>query len=46
MNYHYADWVYRRHGLEYAMRGEFFSKTGSALAKAFERMGIPCEVLF
>jgi len=46
MNYHYADWVYRRHGLEYAMGDEFFAKEGNALAKALEREGIPCEVLF
>ena len=24
MNYHYADWVYRKHGLEDALTDEFF----------------------
>ncbi|MEM3462246.1 MAG: radical SAM protein [Candidatus Bathyarchaeia archaeon] len=46
MNYHYADWVYRRHGLEYAMKDVFFSEMGRALAKAFRGIGIPCEILF
>ncbi|MEM3589674.1 MAG: radical SAM protein [Candidatus Bathyarchaeia archaeon] len=46
MNYHYADWVYRRHGLEYAMKDVFFSEMGGALAKAFRGIGIPCEILF
>jgi len=46
MNYHYADWVYRRHGLEYAMRDGFFSEMGGALAKAFKAIGIQSEMLF
>jgi DNA repair photolyase len=26
LNYHYADWVYRKHGLEYAMKNEYFDR--------------------
>ena len=26
MNYHYADWVYRKHGLEDALTDEFFDR--------------------
>jgi hypothetical protein len=32
MNYHYADQVYREHGLEYALSDEFFDKVQKALA--------------
>ena len=46
MNYHYADWVYRKHGLEYAMTEDFFIAKKEELASAFEREGIPCQVLF
>jgi DNA repair photolyase len=46
MNYHYGDWVYRKHHLEYAMsRDSFFSK-GKDLASAFAGQGIECRVLF
>jgi DNA repair photolyase len=33
MNYHYADWVYRKYGLEYALTEEFFYRTGQNLAR-------------
>ena len=46
MNYHYADWVYRRYGLENALTGDFFIRKKEELASAFEREGIHCQVLF
>jgi DNA repair photolyase len=46
MNYHYADWVYRKHRLEYAMTENFFTQKKKELASAFEIEGIPCQVLF
>jgi len=46
MNYHYADQVYRKHGMEWAMKEGFFIRTGKDLRTSFERKGIPCEVLF
>jgi DNA repair photolyase len=46
MNYHYADWVYRKHGLEYAMTNEFFSKKKLEIAALLEREGIPYEFEF
>lgn len=46
MNYHYADWVYRRHGLEYAMAPSFFAEKKMELASACRREGIPCQILF
>jgi hypothetical protein len=32
MNYHYADWVYRKYGLEDTFTDDFFYRTGQALA--------------
>ena len=46
MNYHYADWVYRRYGLEYAMTDGFFAQMKRELADGFEKVGIPCQLLF
>lgn len=41
-NYYYADWVYKKYGMEYAMKKDFFLKKGNELRAAFEREGIPC----
>jgi DNA repair photolyase len=46
MNYHYADWVYRKHRLEYAMTEGFFARKKEELASAFEKEGVPCQMLF
>ncbi len=46
MNYHYADWVYRRYKLEYAMTRNFFAQKKIELANAFEREGTPHQLLF
>jgi DNA repair photolyase len=46
MNYHYADWVYRKHRLEYAMTDNFFSQKKLELADALEKEGIPYQLLF
>ncbi len=46
MNYHYADRVYRKYGLEDKLTGEFFERTGRELADACERSGIPCVLTF
>lgn len=46
MNYHYADWVYNRNGLEYARKSNFFEEKKVELANAFKRENIPCELLF
>jgi DNA repair photolyase len=46
MNYHYADWVYKRYNLEHAMSEHFFAEKKKELASAFEREGIPCQLLF
>jgi DNA repair photolyase len=46
MNYHYADWVYRKFKLEHAMTDDFFASKKRELVSAFEKEGIPCQVLF
>jgi DNA repair photolyase len=46
LNYHYADWAYKRYGLSWAREDSFFSQKGEELREAFEREGIPCQILF
>jgi len=46
MNYHYADWVYKEHSLEYALTPEFFTQNKMMLAEALEERGIPYQILF
>jgi DNA repair photolyase len=46
MNYHYADWVYKKFGLEYAMSDDFFNKKKKELASTFKKEGVSCQVLF
>jgi len=46
MNYHYADWVYRKYKLEKAMRREFFIKKKDELILSFKNKGILCHTLF
>jgi DNA repair photolyase len=46
MNYHYSDWVYRKHNLVAAMSYKFFSQTGKELASAFKKQCVDCQVVF
>ena len=46
MNYHYADWVYRKHGLEDRLEGDFFERAGRDLASACEEHGISYNIVF
>jgi DNA repair photolyase len=46
LNYHYADQIYKRYGIEWAMEDSFFSQKGEELRMAFEREGISCQVVF
>ena len=46
LNYHYADSVYKKHGMQWAMEDSFFSQKGEELKTAFEREGIPCQMVF
>lgn len=46
MNYHYGDWVYKKHNLESAKGEDFFFQRSKELSSAFEKVGIDCQVLF
>jgi len=46
MNYHYSDWVYRKHNLESTMSDDFFSSKGKELASVFAKQGIECRAVF
>jgi len=45
LNYHYADRVYIKHGLEWARSDRFFEENISRLKKDFQKKGIECEVV-
>jgi DNA repair photolyase len=42
MNYHYADWVYRKYGLEENMTDDYFYQVERTLSSAFAKLGISC----
>ena len=44
LNYHYADWVYRKYGLNDKMTDEFFYQTGRTLYSTFAKLGINCSL--
>ncbi len=46
LNYHYADWAYKKYGLEWAMEDSFFRNKADELKAAFEKEGLPCQIVF
>jgi DNA repair photolyase len=40
MNYHYADWVYRKSGLEDKMTDDYFYRMEQTLSSTFAKLGI------
>jgi DNA repair photolyase len=46
MNYHYADWVYRKYGLEDKLTDDFFQRSGGEIAAACKRLGISSNLAF
>ena len=46
LNYHYADRVFKKYGMQWAMKDSFFQEKGEELRKAFEKNGISCQVLY
>lgn len=46
LNYHYADAVYKKFGMQWAREDSFFREKGEELRTAFEKNGTPCQVLF
>ncbi len=45
LNYHYADWVYRRYNLLWAKEDRFFIDMAARLKRGFEKFGIECQVV-
>ena len=43
MNYHHADWVYRKYGLEEMNSAGYFDVVEQTLRLAFGRLGIACQ---
>jgi DNA repair photolyase len=43
MNYHYADWVYRKYSLQDYLTDDYFSRTERVLSSAFAGLGINCH---
>ncbi|MDD2671136.1 MAG: radical SAM protein [Syntrophales bacterium] len=46
MNYHHADRIYKKHGLQWAMEDPYFERMGRELKQQFKTAGIPCQILF
>jgi DNA repair photolyase len=46
LNYHYADWAYKRYGLQWAKEDSFFLQMSDELKVMFEKEGIPCQKIF
>ena len=46
LNYHYADWVFKKHGMQWAMDDEFFNQRGEELRAGFEKVGVTCQKLY
>ncbi|GAB4114667.1 MAG: hypothetical protein Kow00103_08710 [Candidatus Caldatribacteriota bacterium] len=42
MNYHYADWIYKKYNLEDKKTDEFFQEVERKISLAFQKMGIDC----
>ncbi len=46
MNYHYADWIYRKNKMENALTDEFFSKISTRITDVCKKSGITYEVVY
>jgi DNA repair photolyase len=46
LNYNYADWLYRKNNMEYAMKDEFFIQKKKEIGGKFKKAGIDCEIIF
>ncbi|MCE5346186.1 MAG: radical SAM protein [Bacteroidales bacterium] len=46
MNYHNADWIYRKYNLEDTLSDDFFQKTSHEIANTFKKSGIKCNLTF
>jgi DNA repair photolyase len=46
MNYHYADWIYRKYRLEDKLSDDYFQMTGHKIANGCKKSGIACNFTF
>lgn len=46
MNYHYADWIYRKYGLEDMLSEDFFYRTAREIARMCRETGMECRIVF
>ncbi len=46
LNYHYADWAFKKYEMQWALDDEFFEQKGEELRAGFENEGIACRKLF
>jgi DNA repair photolyase len=46
MNYHYADCIYKKYGLEESLTDEYFLKAGKVLEDGCRKAGIECRVVY
>jgi len=46
MNYHYADWIYKKYRLEDKLSDDFFQRTGRELAYVCKKLSITCNLTF
>jgi DNA repair photolyase len=46
MNYHYADWIYRKNKIDNTLSDEYFRKVSDSITGVCKKSGITCEVVF
>jgi DNA repair photolyase len=46
MNYHYADFIYRKHGLTENLTDDYFTRASRRIAADCSRLGVECTVVF
>jgi hypothetical protein len=46
MNYHYSDWVYRKHRIPRAKSKFIITQASNEIVYGFEKQGMKCQVLF
>jgi len=46
MNYHYADWIYRKNKMDNALSDEYFRKVSTRITDVCKKSGITCEVVY
>jgi len=46
MNYHYADWIYRKNKIDNTLSDEYFRKVSDSITGVCKESGITCEVVY